>query len=181
MTVQPQPKAAFSVGDLQELAALLEMRAVPFKGMSLEMLDGFLSALVVGPDLVMPSEWTPPVWGGRPPNWESIEEASRVNGLLMALWNDVTRRVALDPDTLRERDLPLIALPEQFEVEPGEDGNYGADWATGFVDGVKQCGAPRISGSIRCWWASRRSRRANGWRPSLARSPNRFPPAIGSN
>jgi uncharacterized protein len=137
MTVQPPPKAAFSDNDLQELAALLEMRAVPFKGMSLEMLDGFLSALFVGPDVVMPSEWTPPVWGGRPPRWESVEEASHVNGLLLALWNDVSRRVALDPDTLRDRDLPLIALPDQPDVEPDEADDYGAEWATGFVDGVK--------------------------------------------
>ena len=85
--------------DIDELAALLELRAVPFKGMSLEMLDGFLSALVVAPDLVLPSEWTPQVWGGRPPRWESSDEAGRVHELLMGLWNDIARRVAIDPDT----------------------------------------------------------------------------------
>ncbi len=123
--------------DLDELDALLEMRAVPFKGMSLEMLDGFLSALVVGPDLVLPSEWTSLVWGGRPPRWETPEEAFHVHSLLMELWNDIARRVAIDPERMRDRDTPLIALPERDEAEPDVTNYCGIEWACGFLDGVE--------------------------------------------
>jgi len=129
--------AAIPDADLDELDALLELRAVPFKGMSLEMLDGFLSALVVGPDMVMPSEWTPLVWGGRPPRWETEAEAVHVQLLLMGLWNDITRRVAIEPERMRDRDTPLIALPERGDVEPDVAGAYGVEWACGFLDGVE--------------------------------------------
>ena len=126
-----------SDAELDELDALLELRAVPFKGMSLEMLDGFLSALVAGPELVMPSEWTPLVWGGRPPRWESPEEALHVHGLLMGLWNDIARRVAIEPERMRDRDTPLIALPEQDDAEPTAMNGYGSEWACGFLDGAE--------------------------------------------
>ena len=49
---------------IERLSDLLDQRAVPFKGLNLEALDGFLSALVVAPSLVLPSEWQPVVWGG---------------------------------------------------------------------------------------------------------------------
>ncbi len=134
MTKRKSNKRAFGAKDLSELAALLESRAVPFKGMSLEMLDGFLSALAVGPDLVPPSEWTPRVWGGRPPRWESIEEVSHVNDLLMNLWNDIVRRVAIDPDEAFDRDMPVIAMPDEAHLA---DEPYATEWATGFIEGVK--------------------------------------------
>jgi len=41
---------------VERLSQLLDQRAVPFKGFNLEALDGFLSALVVTPDTVPPSE-----------------------------------------------------------------------------------------------------------------------------
>src|SRR5690606_1373774 len=50
---------------IERLAELLEQRAVPFKGFNLEALDGFLSALVVSPSTVLPSEWQPLVWGDK--------------------------------------------------------------------------------------------------------------------
>lgn len=123
--------------DIDELGALLEMRAVPFKGMSLEMLDGFLSALVVAPDLAPPSEWMPQVWGGHPPRWESPAEVEHVHRLLMALWNDIARRVAIEPERMRDRDTPLIALPERGGTEPDAADDYGIEWACGFLDGVE--------------------------------------------
>lgn len=129
-------QGGISDADLDELDALLELRAVPFKGMSLEMLDGFLSALVVGSELVMPSEWTPLVWGGRPPRWESLEEAEHVHRLLMGLWNDIARRVAIEPERMRDRDTPLIALPEHA-AEPTAADDNGIEWARGFLDGVE--------------------------------------------
>jgi uncharacterized protein len=135
MVVQLPSKGSISDADIDELSRLLEMRAVPFKGMSLEMLDGFLSALAVGPEMVPPSEWTALVWGPRPPRWESEEEAGRVHGLLMELWNDIVRRVGVDPEHAREREMPLIAMPEDDDDET-ESESWGVEWASGFLDGV---------------------------------------------
>jgi len=137
MDLRPPDQASISDADLDELDALLESRAVPFKGMSLEMLDGFLSALVVGTELVPADAWMPHVWGGRPPRWESPEESEHVHRLLMGLWNDIARRVAIEPERMRDRDTPLIALPEREDAEPDAADDYGIEWANGFLDGVE--------------------------------------------
>jgi uncharacterized protein len=120
---------------LETLHGLLEQRAVPFKGMSLEMLDGFLSALAVGPSTVMPSEWTPLVWGPHPPRWESPEEFEKIFRMLMALWNDVVRRVAIAPVDGNGMEAPLIARPDPDDASSHE--HYGLEWADGFLEGVE--------------------------------------------
>ena len=38
-------------------------------------LDGFLSGIAVGPELVLPSEWLPLVWGGEAPEFADESEA----------------------------------------------------------------------------------------------------------
>ena len=37
-------------------------------------LDGFFTALVSGPEAVMPSTWLPELWGGVPPTFASFDE-----------------------------------------------------------------------------------------------------------
>jgi Uncharacterised protein family (UPF0149) len=58
---------------------LLASRQVPATTMPLEMLDGFFTALVIGPELVLPSQYLPVVWGtadSEGPVWDSIEQAN---------------------------------------------------------------------------------------------------------
>ena len=107
--------------ELDALHGLLEMRAVPFKGMSLEMLDGFLSALAVGPESVPDEEWMPQVWG-RQAAALGIARGVRghVRGQLIALWNDVVRRMAIEPEEQSGADLPLIATLEADATEPDD-------------------------------------------------------------
>ena len=38
--------------------------------MLLSDLDGFLTGIAIGPEVVMPSEWLPQVWGGDEPVFE---------------------------------------------------------------------------------------------------------------
>ncbi|HTA65951.1 MAG TPA: UPF0149 family protein [Xanthomonadaceae bacterium] len=130
-------RAPIGDAELDALYALLDQRAVPFKGMSLEMLDGFLNALAVGPEPVPEEEWVPKVWGGRPPRWESREEEGRVRGQLIALWNDVVRRVAIEPEEQESVDKPLIATPDANEAEPDLANRVGVEWAYGFLDGIR--------------------------------------------
>lgn len=37
-------------------------------GLMLCELDGFLTAIAIGPELVLPSEWVPLIWGANSPN-----------------------------------------------------------------------------------------------------------------
>lgn len=136
---------------LIRLSAILEERAEPLGGMNLEILDGFLAALVVGPELVQPSEYLPKIWGGEP-EWASMAEANEAIGLITALWNDIVRRARAplpDPNTdpeaaagMLEDTAPLLALPLDFDLTDQEnldahaDLPLGAGWAYGFLVGV---------------------------------------------
>ena len=126
---------------IEQLADRLDRRAVPFKGFNLEALDGFLSALAVSPSLVLPSEWQPVVWGGKPPTWDSAEEALQVQQLLLGHLNMCTARVRYDDGDLPDHLAPLMWLPEDPELT-GEDAlqedelDVGADWAQGFFSAV---------------------------------------------
>lgn len=121
---------------LGQLEELLEQRAVPFGGFGLEALDGYLTALVLSRDTVMPSEWMPAVWGKTPPRWETMEEAAQVYGLLMSAWNTVAHRVRLGGDDLSPEALPLWWLPDDLDAEHGDDVDIGTEWAAGFMHGM---------------------------------------------
>ena len=95
--------------------------------MTFEMLDGMLTALVIGPAMVLPSEYLPEIWGteeGAGPEWESIEQAQYFMSLLTKHWNAIVAR--------RDADAPHIP----FILEFG-DAELGQTWAKGFVVGVE--------------------------------------------
>lgn len=116
--------APLDPGELGRLASLLAARGGE-QTMSLEQLDGFLTALIVGPDVVMPSEYLPVVWGaGHEPEFESLEEAQEFMGLLMRHWNGIIGE-------LEERGVYEMLLDE-----PDERGLAGRRWARGFMQGV---------------------------------------------
>lgn len=119
---------------IERLSDLLQTRAVPFKGLSLEGLDGFLSALAVSPETVPPEEWKPAVWGDKPPRWED-EEAAEVDALLSAHWRTVEQRVRHEGDLPLHLEL-LLWMPEDPDAHDDEDLDIGRDWAWGFFRGV---------------------------------------------
>ena len=49
--------------ELDKLDALLLAIPVDRDGMLLSEFDGFCAGLIVSPDMIMPSEWLPLVWG----------------------------------------------------------------------------------------------------------------------
>jgi len=127
---------ALSDAELDRLSDLLERHAVAQGGMSLEMVDGFLSALAVGPELVPPSEYEPEIWGSESPSWTSAEEAGDAHGLLMRLWNSIVRRVATAPEDIQTVHMPVLAHPDQTPADDDTEFELGKEWAMGFVEGV---------------------------------------------
>jgi uncharacterized protein len=121
---------------LERLSELLDRRAVPFKGFNLEALDGFLSALAVGPETVPAEEWQPLVWGGKPPRWDGAEEAAEVEALLAGHARLVEQRVRHGGDDLPDRLAPLIWLPEDPAAHDDDALDIGCDWAYGFLRAV---------------------------------------------
>ena len=123
---------------IERLANLLDQRAVPFKGFNLEALDGYLTALVLGPDTVPAEEWQPAVWG-KPPRWADEEERAQIEALLMGHYNMASQRVRFGDDDLPDHLAPLLWLPEDPEKEEEQEDelDVGRDWTLGFFSGVQ--------------------------------------------
>src|SRR4051812_39844836 len=77
--------------DLKFLDRFLMSDNAPENGMGLSDLDGFLTGILVGPELIMPSGWLPHVWGGEAPVFETQEQAQLVMSVIMAA---ITRSLA---------------------------------------------------------------------------------------
>ncbi len=79
---------------LRQLDDFLLSEAVSDDAMLLSELDGFLAGLIVCPDLIMPSEWMPVVWGDDDgPVFDSMEQAQAISGLIMGHYNDIIRQL----------------------------------------------------------------------------------------
>jgi uncharacterized protein len=109
------------------LEGFLYSDQAPETTLSFEALDGFFTALVIGPAMVPPSEYLPEIWGtpdGKGPEWDSLEQAEYVLALLMRHWNAiVARRMAGVP------------FPSAMEVH-ADDAVRGFDWVNGFEAGI---------------------------------------------
>jgi len=109
--------------DLEALDRFLMSDRSPPESMMLSDLDGFLTGIAVGPELVMPSEWLPLVFGGNAPEFADEAEAKAILAAIMGRYNEILRQVAdddLDPVFWADRDGTLIA----------------ADWAEGFLQAI---------------------------------------------
>src|SRR5258705_6687431 len=95
---------------------------------NVEALDGFLTALVICPELIKPREYLKVIIGGGTKDgglaFESTTEAEGFLGLLMRQWNVIN-------DTLRRGE---IYMPVLIEDEAGV--GHGNDWANGFIKGT---------------------------------------------
>ena len=54
-------------------------------------LDGFFAAIGCSPEMIMPSQWMPAIWGGeeKAPNWPDKKEAQDFIDLCMAYYNEI--------------------------------------------------------------------------------------------
>lgn len=121
-----------SDAELDELEAFLNSDQLPEARMDLSMLDGFLSALAIGPNTLMPSDWLPVVWGEtdeEPARFADDAQAGRVIGLVMRLYNDRIHDLAEGTDQFD----PLLYLHDRDGVETP----ILEAWCTGFMTAVE--------------------------------------------
>ena len=71
--------------ELDQLSAILA-RFGDKRSMNLEQLDGFLAALICGPELVPPSKYLPEIWGDQTV-FEDASSAQAFMSLLVRHWN----------------------------------------------------------------------------------------------
>lgn len=109
--------------DLDALDRFLMSDHSPPESMMLSDLDGFLTGIAVGPELVMPSEWLPVIWGGEAPEFADEAEAKTILGAITGRYNEILRQIADD-------DLEPV-----FWVDRGGT-VIAADWAEGFLQAI---------------------------------------------
>ena len=61
--------------------------------MTIAELDGYVAALIVCPEVVLPSEWLPGVWGGEH-EFADVAEAEATIAAVMGHYNRITRELA---------------------------------------------------------------------------------------
>jgi uncharacterized protein len=131
MMTRPPPREAVMLAqeipidrvDLEALDSFLMSDRSPPESMMLSDLDGFLTGIAVGPELVLPSEWLPLIWGGEAPEFADEGEANAILGAIMGRYNEILRQIdddTFDPVFWAARDGTLIA----------------ADWAEGFLQAI---------------------------------------------
>ena len=122
--------------ELEELDQFLTSDAVSDEAMVLDMLDGYLTAIVTGPATILPSQWLPGIWGDGEddaPEYESVEQAQRILELIMRHMNGIIWTLQYDADAFD----PLL----DSMVYEGDPREYveGEVWANGFLQGIELC------------------------------------------
>jgi uncharacterized protein len=122
--VKPQP---LSDSELDRLSAILK-RFGDKRSMNLEQLDGFLAALICGPELVLPSEYLPVIWGDD----IILEDTFSAQPVLEDFLSLIMRHWNIIADTLHSGEvfLPLL-VQEENGITPAND------WAKGFIRGME--------------------------------------------
>jgi uncharacterized protein len=120
--------------DLEELEEFLLSGAGLAHAMHLDELDGFLTAIVIGPVTVVPSTWLPHVWDltgqGGAPEFQSSKQAEQIIGLLMQMMNTIIKQLEQFPDDYHP-------LPDVTEYENEREKLKAANsWCRGFMLGV---------------------------------------------
>jgi len=116
MSTQPLTDAEFD-----RLAEVLQRCGK--HAMNIEMLDGFLAALICGPETVLPSEYLPKIWGDEPAfDSQSVVRESLLQ--IMRHWNAICHNVQSDGEFL-----PVLLNDESGIARAN-------DWATGFLRGM---------------------------------------------
>lgn len=117
-----------TVAEIDHLEALLSNLEVMSDAMCVSELDGFVAGLFLRPDMIMPSELLPEVWGlDGEPEFESMEQAEATIAAVMAHYNRVAENLA-------NRRKPYEIVLEQAE---GEGEPFWEFWIAGFEQAMR--------------------------------------------
>ena len=86
--------------DLDRLQDVLNAIPAERDGMTIAELDGYVAALIVCPEMILPSEWLPGVWGGEH-EFGDVDEAEATIAVVMEHYNRIARELAEHPEGLR--------------------------------------------------------------------------------
>jgi uncharacterized protein len=99
--------------DLDELDDYLMSDHAPDDSMGVSDLDGFLTGIVVGPELILPSDWLPVIWGGEEPVFHTEDEMRTILGTIMGRYNEIVACLDTNADDF---DPILLEGPEGMVI-----------------------------------------------------------------
>ena len=131
------PTQPLSDNELDELDKFMLSEDMPENAMDISMLDGFFAALVLHPQLIMPSKYLRWIWdaekGEDEPAFPSMDGANRILGLIMRHYNSVLEAIGNDEFE------PLFYTLAQ---EDGSEFFDAEGWCMGFMLGVSVFNEP---------------------------------------
>ncbi|HRP96640.1 MAG TPA: UPF0149 family protein [Rhodocyclaceae bacterium] len=115
--------------EFDALEELLTSDVVPEDCMNLEMLDGYLAAVIASPVAVTPGQWLPGVWSahGDEAPLASGSRMQRVIGLVLRYYNELATTIG-QPDGWE---------PFCYAGSDGEPLEVGEEWIEGFEQGLE--------------------------------------------
>jgi len=116
---------------LRKLDEILCSDIAPETAMDVSTLEGFFTALIIGPSVIPPSKYMPWVWdlcdGKEEVIYDSMDQAQETMNLIMEVWNNIAKTFSTDPASFE---------PAYFRaVEWG-----AAEWCEGFILGTHLIG-----------------------------------------
>jgi uncharacterized protein len=130
----PSRLTPLEADEMDELDRFLLSDATSDETMMLDCLDGYLTAIVIGPASIKTSEWLPGVWGPSErdePAFDTFEEAQHILDLILDQRNGIVESLRQDPDRFE----PVF----DHVVYEGDTQEYldGEMWAHGFMRGIE--------------------------------------------
>ena len=113
---------------LNELSGLLDSDLTPEDCMDVSMLQGYLTAVLSGPEIDNPQRWLSPIWGEgkEAEHFAAKAEAGRLLELVVMLYNDIEEQLRSNPEEFE----PILYLDE----ETGQQ--IARPWCMGFMYGA---------------------------------------------
>lgn len=126
---------------LELLDGFLMSPRTPSETMDIEMLDGFLVALAIGPEEVPEEEWLPAIFAGTPPEFEDHSEADEIFGLIRQHAASIKAAFSVNRrDNPGENPLYVpVILSDEDQDEKWQE-TSGTYWASGFYAGIEARG-----------------------------------------
>ncbi|MGB8337457.1 MAG: UPF0149 family protein [Burkholderiales bacterium] len=125
--------APLSEEEMDELDQFLLSDFVSDEAMLLDSLDGYLTAIIIGPTTLPMSKWLPGVWGPTEddaPAFETMQQAQRILELIMRQMNGIIASLQHDPDAFEPLFNSMTYPDDPREYMDGEM------WAHGFMQGI---------------------------------------------
>ncbi len=117
--------------EFKELDQFLLSERCPEDAMTMDCLHGFLSAIAIGPQEFVLSEWLPHVWGGdlqESPKFKNAKESERIISLIVRFMHEISITLEVAPKEYE----PLFC---EHEVD-GKSLIDGEAWCSGFWEGM---------------------------------------------